>query len=135
MNENKPEVRKEVAPPAASGIGQQSQLHGGSGSGGQGGRSHNNFCRTSIRAHTSWATVTKLTFKGDNATLSVFTFYSAESYRSNDFKTTTGRISGYVADKYDGGPDIRLVVPKLEKLTLTPPADPIWESIYILRIW
>ena len=46
-----------------------------------------------------------------------------------------GRIADYVAKKYDEGPDIRLVVLRLTRPTLMPPADPIRESRSVLRIW
>ena len=61
-------------------------------------------------------------------TLAVFIFDSVESYRANDFETTIERISGYVAKKYDEGPDIRLVVLRLKRPTLMPPVDPVRES-------
>ena len=74
----------------------------------------------------------KSTFKGDYATLAGFIFDSAESYRKNDFDTTIERISGYVADKYDEGPDIRLFVLRLKIPTLMPPVYPVGDSRSVL---
>ena len=109
-------------------------MRSGSGGGGRGGRSCNSFCRPRNRP-TGWATVTKSTFKRDNATLADFIFDSAESYHANGFKTTTEIISGYIADKYNEGLDIRLVLLRLNKPNLMPPANPIGDSRSVLRIW
>ena len=127
MTDSKPEIKKEGAPSHASGGGQQSQPRSGSGGGSQGERIWNSFRRPSNRP-TGRSIMPKSTFKGDNTTLDVFIFDSVESYRANDFETTIEGISGYVAKKYDEGPDIRLVVLRLKRPTLMPPVDPVRES-------
>ena len=45
------------------------------------------------------------------------------------------RISRYVVNKYDEGPDICLVVLRIDNPTLAPPADPVVDSRSVLRIW
>ena len=71
-------------------------------------------------------------FKGVNTTLAVFIFDSADYYCADDFDATIKRISGYVADKYDEGPDIHLVVFKIKKLNFTPLVHPIGDSRSVL---
>ena len=43
-------------------------------------------------------------------------------------------ISGYVTNKYNEIPDIRLIMLKLENLTLAPPANPLGGSRSVLQI-
>ena len=132
---NKPEVKKEGAFHFASGSGQQPQMRSSSDSGGHGGHSRNSFRRPDNKDHYSRTIVPKYTLKGDNATLAGFISDSAESYCANDLEANIERISGYVADKYEKGPNIHLAVLKLEKPTFTPPADPIGEYRSVLKIW
>ena len=133
MNMNKPEVKKEGAPHFASGSGQQPQMRSSSDSGGHGGHSRNSFRRPDNKDHYSRTIVPKYTLKGDNTTLAGFISDSAESYCANDLEANIERISGYVADKYEKGPNIHLAVLKLEKPTFTPPADTIGESRSVLK--
>ena len=63
MTENNPEIKKEWAPSAALGRGNQSQPRSGSGGGVQGGRIRNNFCHSNSRS-TSQDIMPKSTFKG-----------------------------------------------------------------------
>ena len=74
----------------------------------------------------------KSTFKWDNTTLAVFIFDSMESYRANDFQTTIEGISGYVAKKYDEGPDICLFVLRLKIPTLMSLVYPVGDSRSVL---
>ena len=134
MTNNKPEVNNGGAPHVVSGSGQKPQPCSSSGSGGHRGLIRNRFHRIGNKAHYSQTIVPESTFMGENTTPAAFIFDSAESYHTNDSEATNESISGYISNKYEEGPDISLIVLKLVKPTLKPPADPTGDSQYVLRI-